>query len=205
MLSIKNKFSLSVLLAILMAGVLLVETNQAQAVGDAYFPQDTTLALDVGNLTIEGGSDADSVVSTNNNITVTISSGQTFVLLSSGKNRLSNDGGYSFSCSSTQSRISITSSTTKTVVISPTSETCSSSGGTTSGSGGGGGTTVTVITPTPTPTPTTTATTPTPTPTPSATTSTSKPTPASRGFVSLAAVSLKDGDVISASGSSDPD
>ena len=206
MLSIKNKFSLSVLLAILMAGVLLVETNQAQAVGDAYFPQDTTLALDVGNLTIEGGSDADSVVSTNNNITVTISSGQTFVLLSSGKNRLSNDGGYSFSCSSTQSRISITSSTTKTVVISPTSETCSSSGGTTSGSGGGGGgTTVTVITPTPTPTPTTTATTPTPTPTPSATTSTSKPTPVSRGFVSLAAVSLKDGDVISASGSSDPD
>ena len=35
--------------------------------------------------------------------------------------------------------------------------------------------------------------------------STSKPTPASQGFVSLTAVSLKDGDVISAAGSSDPD
>src|SRR3989344_103727 len=201
----KNKFTLSLSLAILIAAFLLAGINQAQAVGDAYFPQDTTVALDVGNMTIEGGSDADSVVTTNNNITLTISADQTFVLLSSGKKRLSNNGGYSFECSSTQSRISITSSTTKTVVISPTSETCSSSGGTTSGSGGGGGTTVTVITPTPTPTPTTTAPTPTPTPTPSATTSTSKPTPASRGFVSLAAVSLKDGDVISASGSSDPD
>ena len=33
----------------------------------------------------------------------------------------------------------------------------------------------------------------------------SKPTPASRGFINLAAVSLKDGDVVSAAGSSDPD
>ena len=39
----------------------------------------------------------------------------------------------------------------------------------------------------------------------SAPVSVSKPTPASRGFVSLTAVSLKDGDVISAGGSSDPD
>ena len=37
------------------------------------------------------------------------------------------------------------------------------------------------------------------------TVSVSKPTPASQGFVSLSAVSLKDGDVISAAGSSDPD
>jgi len=204
----KNKFTLSLSLAILIAAFLLAGINQAQAVGDAYFPQDTTVALDVGNMTIEGGSDADSVVATNNNITLTISADQTFVLLSSGKKRLSNNGGYSFECSSTQSRIQITSSTTKTVVISPTSETCESAG-TVSGSSsssGGGGSTITVSTPTPTPMSTPASTVATPTPTPSSIMiSTSKPIPASLGFISLAAVSLKDGDVISASGSSDPD
>src|SRR3989344_3512913 len=203
----KNKFTLSLSLAILIAAFLLAGINQAQAVGDAYFPQDTTVALDVGNMTIEGGSDADSVVATNNNITLTISADQTFVLLSSGKKRLSNNGGYSFECSSTQSRIQITSSTTKTVVISPTSETCESAGTVScSSSSGGGGSTITVSTPTPTPMSTPASTVATPTPTPSSIMiSTSKPIPASLGFISLAAVSLKDGDVISASGSSDPD
>ncbi len=55
--------------------------------------------------------------------------------------------------------------------------------------------------PTPTPTPTASPT-PTPTPTPSPST---LATPASRGFVSLVALGLKEGDTISAAGSSDPD
>jgi hypothetical protein len=54
-------------------------------------------------------------------------------------------------------------------------------------------------TPTPTPVPSPTAT-PTPAPTPSSGT-----TPASRGFTSLSALGLNEGDTISAAGSSDPD
>jgi hypothetical protein len=62
------------------------------------------------------------------------------------------------------------------------------------------GTTAATPTPTltPTPTPTLIVTTPTPSPT-------NIPTPASLGFTSLAALSLKEGDTISAAGSSDPD
>ncbi|MDP3696699.1 MAG: hypothetical protein Q8R55_01550, partial [Candidatus Taylorbacteria bacterium] len=72
--------------------------------------------------------------------------------------------------------------------------------------------------PTPTPSPTPTAsptvsaspapspsTTPTPTPEPTPTPSITIPTPASRGFVSLTALNLNEGDVISATGSDDPD
>lgn len=187
----------------------MIEINQAQAVGAAYFPQDTTVSLGVGNFTIEGGSDADVVTTTNTSVTITISSGQTFVFLSPGRKLLENNGGYAASCTSAQSRLSITSSTTKTVIITPSSTNCDSTGtlAGTGGSGGSGG--ATPATPTPTPTPTSTpAVTASPIASPEATpapVSTSKPTPASKGFVSLAAVSLKDGDVISAAGSSDPD
>lgn len=61
-------------------------------------------------------------------------------------------------------------------------------------------------TPTPTPTPMPSATpTSTPTPEPTPTPSITIPTPASRGFVSLAILNLNEGDVISATGSDDPD
>lgn len=199
----KNNFFSFLFPVVLMVAVFLAEINQAQAVGAAYFPQDTTVNLDVGNLTIEGGSDADSVVTSNTSITVTISTGQKFVLLSSGRKVLTNDGGYGYSCTSAQSRLSINSSTTKTVLITPSSNTCTIEGSL-AGGGGGGGTTTTT-TPAPTSTPVTTA---SPTVSPGLTlvpVSTSKPTPASRGFIGLATVNLKDGDVISAAGSSDPD
>ncbi|MBI2674268.1 MAG: SH3 domain-containing protein [Candidatus Yanofskybacteria bacterium] len=201
----KINFSL-LLVAVLAAGVFWVGVNQASAVGDAYFPQATTVALDVGNIVISAGSDADSVVTTNLTITITISSGQSMVLTSAGKLQLSNNGGYTFTCEVDQSRLSIVPSSTQTIIVTPTSTSCTSSaGGSTGSSGGGGGTTIPASTPTPTPTPTVSpaispSVTPTPTPV-----SGSKPTPTSRGFVSLAAVSLKDGDVISAGGSSDPD
>lgn len=206
---IKSKLSLSLFVAILVTALFAVETNYANAVGNAYFPQDTTVALDVGNFTIVGGSDADSVTTSNTQVTIGISTGQSFTLESSNRYLLVNDSGYTYECLSNKSAITITSATTKTVIITPSTNTC----GTSSGGGGGGGTTTTTSTATAsTPTPTSTLTptvSPTPagsaTPTPIPSTISGQATPASRGFVSLAAVNLKDGDVISAAGSSDPD
>lgn len=208
---IKNKFSLSPLLVVLIGGVFLVGVNQAKAVGDAYFPQDTTVALDVGNLTIVGGSDADTVTTNGvNSVTVTISSGQSFTIESAARKILdTTDGAFSTTCSENKSSVTITNSTTRTVVITPSSTICGSTGtGGGGGGGGGGGTTTSTTSTTSTPTPT-----PVSTPTPSSTpvpTTTPSPistglTPASRGFTNLNALKLKEGDVISATGSSDPD
>jgi len=204
---IKNKFYSLLLLTFLAGSIFWVGVNYANAVGDAYFPQDTTVALDAGNFTIAAGSDADTVTTNGTTITVTISTGQSFTLESASRKLLNNDGGFSTSCSNeNKSTINLTVSVTTTVVITPSSTICGSTGsvgGSSGGGGGGGGITTSVATPTPTPTVTAS-----PTPTPATTSvpvSTSKPTPALRGFVSLASVSLKDGDVISAAGSSDPD
>ena len=70
-LIIKNKPSLSLLLVVLIVGLYAVGINQAKATGNASFPQATTVALDVGNLTILGGSDADTVTTSNTQVTVT--------------------------------------------------------------------------------------------------------------------------------------
>ena len=205
MKKLKINFYLLSFIVILIGGLFLVGVNQANAVGAAYFPQDTTIALDVGNIVIEDGSDADSVVTSNLNIVITISSGQTMVLTSVDKLLLSNNGGYILVCGTNESRLTIVPSTTQTIIVTPTSTSCSSTGtGSSTGTvTGGGGGSVSASTPTPTPS-VSPAVSSTPTPT-SVPVSTSKSTPASQGFVSLAAVSLKDGDVISATGSSDPD
>jgi len=167
-------------------------------------------------MTIVDGSVVNSIITTATTITIEIISGQTFTLRSTDRKLLENDSNFVYECFSDKSELIITSSTTKTVIITPSANACGVSGGSGGGGGGGGGTTTTT---------TTTTTTPTPTPTPivspvvsatptlaPSTDSTSSPqassgqaTPASRGFVSLSAVSLKDGDVISAAGSSDPD
>src|SRR3989344_3841335 len=185
MKQLKTNFSLPILVIVLMLSVLLVGADQARA--SVTYAQDTTWNADVGNITIEVNSTAGL--------------------------QLSNNGGHSYTCDETGSHLSVNSTTTQTFNLTPLSTTCSSGGGSSSGdtasstptptptplgggSGGGGETT-----PASTPAPTTT---PTPTSTPPAV-SVSKPTPASRGFINLAAVSLKDGDVVSAAGSSDPD
>ncbi len=201
---LKNNSLLPLLVVVLMAGLLLVGVNQVKAT-TVTFAQNTTLALDVGNITIEGGSsEVDEVTSTNTNISITMAANQTIVLLSPDQLLLSNSGGYGFTCESTQSRLSITAAATQTVIVTPSSSTCGSSGGTVGTGGDGGGGVTSTPTPTPTPTPTTSpAVSPTPTPAPS--TSSGQATPASRGFVSLVNVSLNDGDVISAAGSDDPD
>lgn len=208
---IKNKFYLFPLIVFLMGGLFLVGINQAKAVGDASFPQDTYVALDVGDMIITAGSDADTVVATNTNITVTISSGQSFTLESAGRKLLENNGGFSYTCSEGKSSVTLTVSTATTIIITPSSTTCGSTGsagGSTGGGGGGGGGYVTSSTPTPTPTPV--VSTPTPISTPVLSPVSSSPvslgsTPVSRGFTNLAVLSLKEGDVISAAGSSDPD
>lgn len=205
----KHKLYLPALVALLIAGVAFVGgVNRANAVGDAYFPQDTTVSMTVGDMTIQDGSDADSVVTSATEVTVTISAGQTFTFTSSDKKLLSNNGGFDYSCQATESRLVVSVATggaTKVVTITPSSNDCA---GSSSGGGGGGGGSI-LSTPTPTPTPTATPTS-TATPTPTATSTpapavSGKPTPASRGFVNLTALKLKDGDVISVAGSSDPD
>lgn len=209
MKKLKFNFSLPVIILVLAVGVLLVGVNQAKAV--VTYAQDTTWDASLGNITIEANSEVDEVTTTGTTMTISISSGQKIVMNSAAGLNLSNDGGYGFTCDGTGSHLSITSTSTKTVNVTPVSTTCSSSGGSSSGgtstpiptptptpAGGGGGGEAPAATPTPTPTSA-----PATTPTPSV--SISKPTPSLRGFISLSAVSLKDGDVVSASGSSDPD
>ena len=210
---IKNKPSLFILSFVLVSGMLLTEINQVQAVGDAYFSEDTTVTMDNGDFIITAGSNADEVITSATTVTVLISANQTFTLKSSGRKVFGVAGTYSSkTCTSTESSIilaPVTGDAQSTVTITPSAETCtdtsSAVGSGTTTTTSGGGTTTVASTPTPTPTPSP-AVSGSPAPSPSTTpVSASKPTPASRGFVSLSSVSLKDGDVISASGSSDPD
>ena len=188
---------------------LFLGVSSAGAVGDAYFPQDTTLTINSVNYTILAGSDADSVVANATTAVVTVSAGQSISITSAGRFRLDNDQGFTTTCTTSVSTLTMsvaTGGSSKTVTITPDTTTvlCQSSGGSVGGGGSGGSSTPTV---TPTPTPGTSVS-PTPTPTPTSTSvpaSTTKPTPASKGFVSLAALSLKEGDTVSAAGSSDPD
>lgn len=146
MQTIKNKFPLFLFLVFLMLGVFYIGTNWVKAVGDAYFPQDTTIVLDVGNFRIVGGSDADTVTASNTQVTVTISTGQSLTIESDDRKLLNNDLGYTYSCFSNKSSIIIdTTTTTKTVVITPSSSNCGSTGG-----GGGSVTVSPTLTPTPT-------------------------------------------------------
>lgn len=174
-----------------LTALLFLSPNNALAVGDAYFPQDTTVNLTVDgastNFTIAGESDANEVTVNASSITVNISAGQTFKLKSSGGNKLTNDGGIVSICSGGESSLTVTVSSTKNVIISPGGgNSCSSGGGGGGGTGGVGGTTASVATPTPVP-----ATSPTTFPTKA----TAKPEQHN----------LKDGDVVSAGGSDDPD
>jgi len=204
----KTKLSLLSILPVLIAGLLLVGVNQAGATTVTY-AQNTTWAADVGNITILADSVANEVTTTNTTMTLSLISGQQVILQSSNKLHLSNNAGYNFTCNTTNSELVISATSTQTVVVTPQSTTCSSTGSTSSGGGtttttsSGGTTTPATTTPTPTPT-VSPAVSATPTPV-SSPVSVSKPTPVSRGFVSLSAVSLKDGDVVSATGSSDPD
>lgn len=209
---LKTNFPLPLLSIILMAGLLLVGINGARAT-TVNFPQDTTLALGVGNITVLAVSEVKELTTTNLSITISVISGQKIILTSANKLHLSNDSGYGFLCEATESRLVINATSTQTITVTPSSTSCDSTGSTagnattttptpTPSPAGGGGAITTTPTPTPTVSPAVSA---TPTPSPTSSTSSGRATPVSRGFVSLVAVSLNDGDVISAAGSSDPD
>ena len=208
---LKINFPLPLLVIVLMAGLILVGINEAGAT-TATFAQDTTVALGVGNIVIEDGSVVNELTTTNLSITISVISGQKIILTSANKLHLSNDSSYGFTCEATESRLVINATSTQTITVTPSSTSCDSTGAT-AGSGavtatptptpapaGGGGGGAMTTTPTPTPAPTAI-----PTPSPASSTGSGRATPVSRGFVSLVAVSLNDGDVISAAGSSDPD
>ena len=169
---------------------LFFAPSDVLAVGDAYFPQDTTVNLTIDgtstNFTIVAESDADEITVNTNSITVIVAAGQTFRFRSYGGHKLTNDGGFSFTCSGGESQLTLTVSSRKTVIISPDSAACTSTGGGGGGFGGVGG--------------------------PSGpSTTTPSPTPASGQVLPTKATAkpdqynLKDGDVISAAGSDDPD
>ncbi len=172
----------------------LFGTSDALAVGAAYFPEETTIELTLAgtttNFNILAGSDGDSVEVTVDRITLTISGGQKFTLKSSDRKKLTNDGGYSYTCPSGYSELIIelaSGAAQKTVIISPESANCSTlvgggGGGITGGGGGGGSPAQTAATPTATPA-----------------------TGGTGGAVNPAQYGLKDGDVVSAAGTSDPD
>lgn len=202
MKSLTSKFQVKNYKFLLWFGLFLLtflyfNSNYALARGDAYFPQDTTVNLTIDgtstNFTIVGESDANEVTVNTSSVTVNISSGQTFKLRSYGGNKLTNDGNLTYTCSGGETQLTVTVSSTKTIVISPDSAVCSSSGGG-GGSGGVGGSTASAP-----------AATPSATPTPTSGSIPTGSTPTARGFVSLVALSLKEGDVMSAAGSDDPD
>src|SRR3989338_5021950 len=132
---LKTNFFLPLLVIVLMAGLLLVGVNKTNAT-TATSTGDTTVALDVGNMTIVNGSVVNSIITTNTTITIEIISGQTFTLQSSDRKLLPNDGSYTYECLSDKSEIVVTSTTTKTVIITPSATACGTSGN--SGGGGGG-------------------------------------------------------------------
>ncbi|OGN19566.1 MAG: hypothetical protein A3I32_00675 [Candidatus Yanofskybacteria bacterium RIFCSPLOWO2_02_FULL_45_10] len=174
-------------LILLSAGV-----PDALAVGNAYFPQNTTLTLDGSNYTIVQSSNADQISTSGDTLTLLMSAGQEFVLTSADRRVMTNSGNYSYSCSSSQSSLTVNipvGSSQTTVTVTPkgdcTTSNVSGGGGGTSGGGGGGGSASA--------TPTTT-----PSVTPSASpVGSTRATPKAHG--------LKEGDTVSAQGSNDPD
>ncbi|MDP3792509.1 MAG: hypothetical protein Q8Q89_02145, partial [bacterium] len=87
----KTNFSLPLLIIVLMAGLLLVGVNQADAT-TASFPQDTTWNADNGNITIQGGSEVNEIITTGTTLTATIAAGQGIVLKSPARLLLPNNG-----------------------------------------------------------------------------------------------------------------
>jgi len=207
---INTRYNKAIYLCVaLLVVAIFGSAGSAYAVGDAYFPQDTTVSLTGADYIIAASSDADSVTTNGTTtITVTISSGQSLTLTSAAGYSLSNDMGFGVTCTGAKSVLAIVPASTKTVTISPntSSVVCSSSTGGSGGSSGGGGAPASTPTPTPTVTPTPTPViTVTPAPTSTPITTIGVMTPGQRGFVSLANLNLKEGDVVSSPGSSDPD
>ncbi len=171
MLSINLNSKLKLLLgSLLVVSFFSLGLNSAFAVGNAYFPQATTLLLTGTGFsyTIIAGSDADSVVVSTNSFTITISSGQSFTITSTDLHSFIGSS-FTTTCNAAKSLTTLSISglsSSQTFTITPTQNAlCNASAG---GGGGGGGSYTPTLTPTPTPTVTVTPT-PTLTPTPTVT------------------------------------
>lgn len=181
----------------IIVSLLIFSANSVSAAA-LEFPQNTTIELTLGgtvtNFTVNAGSNVDSIETTASKITVTISGGQSFTLSSADGFQLTNNGGFDYTCPTGGASVLGFSlpggSGQRTVVITPARTTCSasSSGGGGSGAGGGGGGGASSAA--------------TPTPTPALTPIT---TPTADGIILPAKFGLKEGDVVSAAGSDDPD
>jgi len=186
----KMKRILSTIVCLSLFLLLVGMPDVLAVVGDAYFPQDTSLTLDGSTYTIAASSNADQVSTSGDTLTLLMSAGQEFVLRSADRRVMTNSGSYSYSCSSSQSSLTVNipvGSSQTTVTVTPkgdctTANTGGGSGSTVSSGGGGGGGGASA---TPTTTPTTSP------------TGTTRTTPKAHG--------LKEGDTVSAQGSNDPD
>lgn len=187
MLNIYKKFFRPLYAFLIISLFLTLFGKNSALAADAEFPQDTTVALTISgstvNFTIIGGSTADSVTANSGNLEVTMSSGQTFTFRSDDKYWLENTLSNSLiRCESSYSQIALTVTSTKTITITPEAD-CGKPGR--GGGGGGGGFGYIALS------------TPAPTPVPSVAPSSTRPSPAQYG--------LKEGDVVGASASGDPD
>lgn len=137
----------------------LVFVPNVLAVGNASFPQDTTLQITVAgttrSFTITAGSDADSLTVNPSSFVFQISNGQNFKITSAQRFKFINDNNIATTCDPSTSNSSalnvLNPSTTKTITVTPDGSTCPTGGG---GSAGGGSSVISnpsspTITPTP--------------------------------------------------------
>ena len=118
-----NKLFRVFFLVFLLCGIFLFKIPNSKAVGDASFPQDTTLQITVGgtltNYTISGPSDADSLIVNPSSFVITISPGQSFTVTSSDRHVFINDSSLQTTCSGSSSRVAIGAYIQRPVTITP--------------------------------------------------------------------------------------
>lgn len=175
--------------------------GMALAVGNAYFPQATTLQMTISSVvkdfTISAGSDADSVVGNASSVTITMSPGQQLIITSADRYMFRNNDNFETVCTTSLSTITLTVGSARSFTITPDGSTCSNNstntGGTIASSGGSGGAAAVAIQQSTTPTPSVT------------------PVPVGVGVgaignpVNLTTYGLKEGQVMGSADAGDPD
>ncbi len=155
---LRDKILIRITVLLLLNWVLLVASD-ALAVGNASFPQATTVSITVSgastNFIISAGSDADSLTVNPSSFVFQISNGQRFTITSAQRFKFINNSSVATICESNNtSTLDVLGTTlTRTITVTPDGSTCTllqTAGG---GSGGGGGVVSNPASPTITPTP----------------------------------------------------
>jgi len=117
-------------LLIMVLSLAVVGVGSVAQAADLTFSANTTVALTVGNFTIEAGSTATSVVVGESGavttLTVVVPASSSFILISLDRYLLTNDLGLPQSCNNSQNSVTITGA--KTVVFTPVATVCSFGG-----------------------------------------------------------------------------